>query len=102
VLLVGEPVRARRARRDVIPRACFLSAEQIANPDNLLEQAVLTAPFEPTPELSALPPAGVRYYARTINYVVDASVIIEPVQAEPVVHLDRWRAKRDESGPGTA
>ena len=47
-----------------IPRACFLFAEQIADPDNLLEQAVLTAPFEPTPELSALPPAGGRHHAR--------------------------------------
>ena len=70
------------------PRACFLSAEQIANPDNLLEQAVLTAPFEPTPELSALPPPAVDITPEPINYVVDASVIIEPVQAEPVVHLD--------------
>ena len=55
---------------------------------------MLTAPFEPTPELSALPPPAVDVTPERVDYVVD-SVVIEPTEPEPFV-----RRRRDDPTGG--
>jgi hypothetical protein len=80
-----------------IPRGCFLSEEQSANPDQLIPHGVPLAPYEGSPDWTKSPVVE----PAPIEPVVDRLEVTETVHDGKVVRLDPFR-ERDDQGPGAA
>jgi hypothetical protein len=80
-----------------IPRGCFLSEEQSANPDQLIPHGVPLAPYEGSPDWTKSPVVE----PAPIEPVVDRLEVTETVDDGKVVRLDPFR-DRDDQGPGAA
>ena len=67
-----------------IPRGCFLSEEQSANPDQLIPHGVPLAPYEGSPDWTKSPVVE----PAPIEPVVDRLEVTETVDDGEVVRLD--------------
>ena len=76
-----------------VPRGCFLSAEQTANPESLLEHVTPDfVPFAPTPPLPALMDQSVG--PATLEPIAEQPVVEVEVEPPSVTRLDSWRERR--------